>query len=997
MSSPALLRLTAAAVLLSGLTPTATAEPQNGSSSRRSDNGLVLPDRPKPKNDERRDEAPAQSPGAEVPTLESGSPAVLAAKYLGVLAETKSYDEQSSRLIAAQLLALGEDGLRAARAGLELDDLPTLVTSVRVMLSEGTALDQERLDVRLSRNLPKSAAVPILRAMAGSLRPDRVQRLVRLLDHPQGTVRAAAERTLRDLGEVDLLPELQLALASKRSDARRSALMLVRDDLRPEVEDLLIGRLSDRSPQVAAVAADLLGERPSEMLSTRLEELAFSTSILDRNQCYALLALVRREDRQNTVLIGDERREQLLMNMRGRDPLARGLSAAALAGLGFRSAPNATDGCRDEVPETLVAAVAGSVFHEDMTSLFDVARDRLVLLSGVDYGEDGPAWRSWWRDVRGEFQPRRAVISVPAGARETLSIVVLDGKRRYALLGPAAVPRADLGEQRFSLSADESAELYAAVEVAGLFGLERASRSALTDRAEVQLDLRVAGQAKRFASLGAAPGWMREVIDVAERLRAANRWQSAFEPGAHGTREAFVATEAPFWRATGESAPTTLERTERLKELLLGSLSTARGAGRDGILAELEELVLESPLAPEEAEVLVGALDRELSAGSRVERLVALSLSGIAAVGPEAGRDELGRSAYHRLYLKLSALFGESAKTSLLKVVDAAGIELARELVFEDSGFSREVAAQRLAKSPEPEDRALLAKLLEDSDPDVQVAAITAVGVENRRLFQPAVAARAELGQPVVRMAALESLGRLGGQNALPLLIDGLSTGDDQITAAAARGLALLGDPDSATVLASLLSTDVQSETFQAARRGLIDLGDRAWPQLLAIARDPQAPMRREAALILARQGVSSSLPLLIEMGELRPDDLELGYEMAVLTGVDLRAEINSTEAWWAFWDRSRQDDSLAWFAEAQMGGGYSALPVGGLEGPGTREAALNLWRTVASPDDLLAERARRLLSDVLDTDLGRLPARGTPREDWREEIRSRIDERWPL
>jgi HEAT repeat protein len=166
----------------------------------------------------------------------------------------------------------------------------------------------------------------------------------------------------------------------------------------------------------------------------------------------------------------------------------------------------------------------------------------------------------------------------------------------------------------------------------------------------------------------------------------------------------------------------------------------------------------------------------------------------------------------------------------------------------------------------------------------------------------------------MVRQAALRALGELGGKESLDVLVRAIGSGDARLKTAAAEGLATLRAPEAVPYLMSVFRLGRRSQAFEAAQHGLLLLGPAAHDELFIAMRAPSPELRRDAALLLARQGVAQSAPVLIRVLSDDENDGEVAEELAVLTCVDHRGAEDPAEQWYGWWDVVDRDAPLDWF-----------------------------------------------------------------------------------
>jgi HEAT repeat protein len=924
-----------------------------------------------------------------------------------ILREVAAADDTSSSLVdkaVESLLGLGEEGLVTSRIVLHDSSAPVVVVAGRVLVRAGQPEDAERVVQRLRGQMPgRSGALVLDELVERNPVHGSPELLIELLEHPQKPVRLAARRHLDGRVGPAHLPQLEAILVSRRTETRVMALDLIEEIEDPAVLDLLLRHLDDRSSRVASAVIDALAGRADERIEPELLSRALPRQFLLRENAYALLAIVAREDVQLRPILEDRHAPPLLEGLRSSDPVVRGAAAASLAGIGYRSAqPFATGWLDREVMATMVNAVSGREFHPDFTALQPRVLARLRLLSGEDFGTDGPAWVRWWVDHRSGYYARRAYLAVPPDGEGRMEVHLRasgDAEGSVSLLGVEAwttEARERSGAAETLLLTDrECRDLVALLEREGVLGPERQPgvrglRGAGEREVEVVLD----GRGKRFLfGRGRGEAWFERVVAAVRDLRERNRWQRFPNPALHEDQRAFWEAESGWWAAERSEA----ERALRLKELVLASVGTLAPSQRNVALRELER-VYEVPgvASREDFDQLLGLLRDEGFFARRAELLVDLLLTAGEAPGggPAGGRlePELGEEIIELLV----ARFPRGALPSVGRVASACGPEFVRELARGPRPLLRAVAAGELSREPDEAERALLVELLDDPEPIVEAAAVAALGEARVEEARTELLLRARLAQPLVRSAALRAVGRLGGEYVLEALVLGVSDPDPEVKRGAAEGLAALGDPAAAPLLISLLRQDRESETYAIARRGLVELGPRARPDLLRVVESPSHAARRECALLLGSMLEPEAVPAMISMLELDPRDGEIALELAVLSCVDHRAAAEPARAWADWYGTVTHGDGLNWLLAALERRGVAIPASANFQGgDGGREAALLLAEVVESDEDFLAERARRELGRMMGTDLGELPRGEAERVAWLVALRETILERF--
>ena len=899
---------------------------------------------------------------------------------------------------ADRLARLGEDGLDVARFALRQDRDVLAYAGARALIVAGTADDGDDVLRTLRGKMPGNAAPLTLQFLVEN-DPVRGSKelLASLLQHDSPPLRRVAKRELRQRLEDGDASLLAPALEDRRSDVRRSAAELLAG-LDGEVADrLLVDRVTDRSSGVAAIAIRALRSRMGEEIDFELLRRCMERGEILRRESMLLLALAEREDRQARAILGPQHTAPLVRGLSSPLPLVQASCAVALAGVGFRSPRSeATRWLDSNVPSVLVGVAAGFTFFDG----FEVARDpalrRLRRITGVSHGSNGPEWARWWADSKVGFRASRAVIEVPAEEEQRILVTVEDLGRgeRFILAGralasdeawmtredglePGYVALSRQGEVSF-LTAPQSTELCALLRAEGVFGAERlpGPRGAIgAEGRRLEVTTRQGSKSFRFGAGRTSP-WFDRILVRLEGLREQNVWQRFPVSGVHADSPALFLDEVDWWSEPREPG----ERSARLKAMLLQHLRGEAPADRTAGLAELERLAMEEGLlTPDDLPSLLDLLVAEPRFNDRSRTLVDLLRASAAQ-----GTDVLPGPVAEEIVATLHDRFGPAALPAILRLLEDQGREAILVAAVDRRGLVRVAAAGALGNGADPQDVDLLVGLLGDRDEEVQIAAIAALGQRRATQAQGRILELAESTRPPVRSAALRALGRVGGPGAIDALVRGITSPDERFHLPAAEGLATLGDAEAAPLLVSLLRGSARPSIRDQARSGLLRLGAMANDELFSAMRSPDAELRREAALLLARQLEPRAVTVLTRALAEDPEDTRSGEELVVLTGVDYREEALPAERWFQWWDEVDRRDPFSWFLASLERRNIGSPPRGEFDAGGTREARLFLLSLIAElPDRLLAERARRELERLHGEILEPLPLGTAAVADW--------------
>lgn len=892
------------------------------------------------------------------------------------------------------LASLGEPALVAARERLGDDHPPTLAACARFLLAHGLPDDRRAVAERLSDRLPSALAHSLLAELAN--RDPQIaspRYLAGLLDHKSGSMRSAAQRLLEERVGSEHLSLLASVLGARRADTRLRGLELLAGIEDPAVLPMLLSRIGDDSAKVAFRAANLLADVRDERTADALRARAFGEERIDRGGAYALLAAIQIEEGSGELILLDEHVLELREGMRSSQEIVVGACAAALAGIGFRSERSRQMEWLDlQVPHQLVRLTTGAVFHQDFSSLQGIARRRLTLITGQAFGSDNAAWRQWWTEHARTFRARRAVIDVQSGDELSLEISYHAGPRASGscrLLGPAAGEGDEVfGGLRLSpvfyLSEAECIELVALLRREGVFGVERApDRPGGRVEGRRSFAVTIADQGKMFLPVeGREAPWFERLANATLALAERNRWQLFRDVNRHLDQRSQWRAEHTSWTALSDPSA----RNRRFVAHLVAVLGASHPLERDAGVEELVRLYAIGGTAHvADFPAFVGFLGAEGFFGRRAGFLLDLALAASAADAAPDGQLERGRT----LVSTLAESLGEAATPAITRVLEASGEELCRWAATDPRPRVRAGSATALvAREPVgPAAQEALLSLLGDDDPEVEAAALLALGLRRVERAREAILVRARIAAPPVRAAALIAASRLGGEEVRKVLEEALFDEDGRVQGAAAEGLAELADPTTAGLLVQLFAQGRESVFFEPASRGLRRIGVGAWDDLLRLANTGGESVRREASLLLSEQGVPEAAPNLMTILTRNPGDARVAAELTVLSCVDCRGQDDPSAAWWGWWDLVVHDDSRRWLCAAAEREQIAAPPPYELAGKGTAAGATFLVEVMRRGSDPLFERARRELARILAVDLGAAPPRGRLREEWLVEL----------
>ncbi len=973
--------------------------------------GLDLPDITKPA-------PPADLPagaGPEPPTPSLSGPPVAegsttaAHQILDSAMQRRVTDLGWIHTAAESLIACGDAGLIAARDRLDSLEGPVLLISSRALLLGGVAEDAVLVANRLRSKVPAMVGRALVEQLI-QLNPVQAspKLLCALLDHPQKPVRVTAYKKLMRANDgaeplpASWLPYLQPVLVSKRMDSRLRALELVSGIDDPSVTERVLDALADSRGRVARKAVDILVTWEDSSVDVQLQMRAFGSRWILRENAYAILALIEREDRYFEPRLHGGHVETLLKAMDMSDPLVHHTAALALAGIGYRMEDSANSPWLDGVvTETLVGVAAGVSFFDDRASILAPCVRRLQTLTGQGFGQSGPKWADWWLRNRHSFRASRAAMSWGPESFETLKVQYVDRADgvKVEFLGPSHLLQTVDGfeGERYFLSADQSLELMKWMEEQGVLGAERTPGPRGSNFSQgKELAVHLDRQAKMFTfGATAKEDWIQSLGTYLMALRDQNHWQDFYLPK-HHSKSGWVLKV----RGDDLLPPVGLRRNHWMRELVLDWLSSRHGRRMADGLQEMQRLIdLGCGPVPKDFDTLLELLKLPVSYGADAEILADFTLraTGLKAEGvPSAEAKLLGE----RLVGRLMERFRMDAVDSIATLLALMGDERVRLACIDDSAILRVAGAIVNLGKGSAENWASIEPMLTDKSQVVRRKVMQACGLKGEQRALPEALLQSLDGDGETRAVALRTIGRLGGDRARETLQLILVEPDNEFRLTAVEAMADLKDPKVAPLLIALMRQAKQQGIHPALRRGLMDLGEEAHKDLRGALGSPHPVVRREAALILGLQDVARAAPALLRILTEDPTDTRVAQVLVGLTCVDLSGEDERAESWWSWFDTVIQEDSFSWFLAACSARGHNAprplaehfeRPTGLKRAPGTNpensslsyEALVFLGLVVQSEENWLAERAYRELVRRTERDYGELPKGRAARAAW--------------
>ncbi|MBL8899467.1 MAG: HEAT repeat domain-containing protein, partial [Planctomycetes bacterium] len=548
------------------------------------------------------------------------------------LTTRKRLDDDEGLRIRAELAARASEARGALRAGLAAKRSDAALLVADLLFAIADAEDLHLLRRRAAEGLTASGAK---RFAAGFLaaEPERTDWIFAWFDAANPNLRAEAERQAI-ARELPLEP-FRARLAHAHPDVRRRALRVLEQRRDPELASAALRLLDDEQPSIAQACVALLVAQGDAAVWAELQRRVRGFAY-DRTWARAVAAVLEKEAASAVALLALEDLAGCAAAFSHQDAFVSSAGVGAVAAIGLRcDDERATLWLRERVPHLLVRAVGGELAHPELPMLRPALLRMLRRMSGLDLGEDGTAWKTWWGRVGENFTPRREFFLLDPNAlgdfelhttyvsgedaRELVFAQIRDGVLASAVSAP----------QLRWLDADEMRALYEELARSGIARAEwPAGRFGESGEARRVIELRRGGSSKRIEGppiSGDArwDGLCAALVALEERTA----WQPYLDADRFARFGDLVAAEASWWRAAHEPH----ERRARLRLLIAHAFDD---------------------LEPALAWDAYDALERALPGGELLEPEAATAL--LAFVGVEAALDPQ-RRAVVELVAKRSA------------------------------------------------------------------------------------------------------------------------------------------------------------------------------------------------------------------------------------------------------------------------------------------------------------------------------------------------------
>lgn len=702
-------------------------------------------------------------------------------------------------------------------------------------------------------------------------------------------VRHQAVRVLGPLCNQDDVP-FALELSREQSlDLRLRGVDLLKA-IGGDVAAARLVELLSKDPALAAAACSALIRLGEGAVATLHKHVAAPP--VDRSYVYAAFALAQIGAASGDNVLPAELLRPLSKRLKAPEALTRVLAAVPLADLAYRAAPAEGQDLPDvELVEALLLVVEPKQFVPNLDLLRAPAERRLLRHTGrVVATEEPMSWRNWWRDQRDTFLGVRSQLAVDAGNVNAVVLTLRQSGRVVRVLGRDMASLPPLRGAIELLLADEPMlELVRSLESDG-YGNAAAMRVESALPRVRSLELRVAGGRSSVAVTEKAHLAFDSMVATIDAAVDRELWQLYRIASKEPNRAEFWQAEQA-WRA---EHPDEIERARRYLDRVVSVWSTwgeQRQARAIGFIAGHKQR--RQILREQDGMAIVATL-------KKLDELKTFDVQ-LLEIAASAPGDKVWRDC-----VALAVSMPGGGRKAVTQVFKVLGPDAVLSALSDERALVRRAAIDEAVSVRDQRAAPQLIQLLQDSDFDVQRAAVFACGhLKVAAASKPLVELIAsEDPDPVIRRECLRALGHVGGQLAFPVLQQTMASPVQADKEAALRGLGELRDPRAAHLLAEYVVVGSKQDLGNLAKFHLQRQGaTMAIPALqrqIPLVQDPQ--IRAELVLLLGVYQDPNNVPDLLDLLRQPKFAAEAVPALEGTTGLDLKSvpdRVAAAEAWW--------------------------------------------------------------------------------------------------
>ncbi len=723
------------------------------------------------------------------------------------------------------------------------------------------------------------------------------------------------------------IPILKELYQSRSYRTRLLSIRLMNAIKKQDMFMYFVKALEDDSPYVVSQALEILGNIPLEKIK---KYFSFS-NIKNKNQTiqnYALLILVLQEDSSKEIILNDEWLSLVWQNIRHTNPFVKCCATVALVNFGLRTEdPHIIELLDKYIPPTLIDILSGTVYFKEYLVVKDIAHQKLIQLTGKNFGKNMALWRDWWSRNGKNFRSIRLLQGITQDEIHALRLIyyIKNATKELTYLYTAKQEKEE--EKNFErivyLNNKQATELVNVLGKTKYFEMPQEYGNRLDTYHKLEITLQ--NKVKTVIVYGLHPGNLSPILHVLGKHTTENIWQLYWDNYKRPDWDVWFQEESEwFLKNTNKK-----QRNQRLKKMILESYAWLKPNVRDIAVQDLLELMQEnSEMTSAMVQWGLTHIQTEMELNFRTQKLIqSLALA----------KNEL---AIHSIIEFLLLNYTPIARQLLIDTLIHAKTPILLQYIRHANFRIRSVVVEVLGdKEPEEIIIPWVMALLQDSQTEVLEQTLLTLGKWKLKATWEDIyeILHTERYLVTTREKALLALTMIDPEKSRPICSALLTSQEEHMRAAVAKALVMIGDTISLRTLWQILQSDPSLLVRETAKKSLIEnqqeqsiqnlllslalqpsttqvrlqalnileqFDDCPLEELQPLLKDQDTKLQLQVAKIFANQYHIPTIPIFIRALSHQEQDKEIQYVLEKLTLQKINEETkeslsNSYKQWW--------------------------------------------------------------------------------------------------